>query len=159
MKLRIGQGYDIHQLADGYEFWLGGIFIPHEYGTVGHSDGDALIHAICDAMFGALSLGDIGTHFPDNDPEYKGVDSKILLRETLHKIKSKGYRVNNIDSTVCLERPKLKPYIPEMIATLSEILNINEDQLSIKATTSEKLGFVGREEGIKAYASVLLIAD
>lgn len=159
MKLRIGQGYDIHQLADGYEFWLGGVFIPHEYGSVGHSDGDVLIHAICDAMLGALSLGDIGIHFPDTDPNYKGIDSKILLQETFRKIKARGYKVNNIDSTICLEKPKLKEYIPSMIATLSEILEIAEDQLSIKATTSENLGFVGREEGVKAYASVLLIGN
>lgn len=159
MKLRIGQGYDIHQLAKGYEFWLGGVFIPHEYGSIAHSDGDVLIHAICDAMLGALSLGDIGTHFPDTDPDYKGIDSKILLQETFKKIKVRGYRINNIDSTICLERPKLRQYIPSMVAILSEILEINEDQISIKATTGENLGFIGREEGIKAYASVLLIGS
>ncbi len=159
MKLRIGQGYDVHRLSLGYELWIGGILIPSEYGSVGHSDGDALIHAICDAMFGALSLRDIGCHFSDKNPILKGIDSKVLLEETYKMIKSKGYIINNIDSTVCLQKIKLKNHIPDMINKLSEVLQISEEQISIKATTTEHLGFVGREEGIEAYAVVLLTSN
>ncbi len=157
MQLRIGQGYDVHKLGEGYELWVGGISIPAEYGSIGHSDGDVLIHAICDAMLGALNLRDIGYHFPDTDPELKGIDSKILLQKTYEIIKSKGYVINNIDSTVCLQKVKLKNHIPTMQNTLANVLQIDEDQLAIKATTTEQLGFVGREEGIEAHAVVLLI--
>ncbi|MBS9767488.1 MAG: 2-C-methyl-D-erythritol 2,4-cyclodiphosphate synthase [Flavobacteriaceae bacterium] len=156
MNLRIGQGYDVHQLGEGYELWIGGICIPAEYGSIGHSDGDVLIHAICDALLGALSMKDIGYHFPDTDATYKGIDSKILLQKTYELIKEKGYKINNIDSTVCLQKVKLKPHIPNMISTLAKVLNIDEEQISVKATTTEKLGFVGREEGIEAHAIVLL---
>lgn len=156
MQLRIGQGYDVHQLGEGYELWIGGIFIPSEYGSIGHSDGDVLIHAICDALLGALSLRDIGYHFPDTDSTLKGIDSKILLDKTCQLISSKGYTINNIDSTVCLQSVKLKEHIPSMQAKLAEVLHINESQIAIKATTTEHLGFVGREEGIEAHAVVLL---
>ncbi len=156
MNLRIGQGYDVHQLGEGHELWIGGILIPADYGSIGHSDGDVLIHAICDAMLGALNLRDIGYHFPDNDPDLKGIDSKILLEKTCQIIQKKGYIINNIDSTVCLQKVKLKNHIPTMISKLSEVLQISEDQVSVKATTTERLGFVGREEGIEAQAIVLL---
>lgn len=156
MDFRIGFGYDVHQLKEGIPFWLGGIEIDHTKGSLGHSDGDALIHAICDAMLGAANLGDIGVHFPDTDPSLKGIDSKILLRKTAELIENKGYTVGNIDSTICLQRPKVKSYIPQMQAVLAETLGIDPQQVSIKATTTEKLGFVGREEGISAYAVVLL---
>ena len=157
MSFRIGTGYDVHQLAIGYEFWLGGIKIEHEKGSVGHSDGDVLIHAICDALLGAANLGDIGQHFPDNDIQFKGIDSKILLQRTLDLIKSKAYTIGNIDSVICLQRPKIKDLIPEMKRTLAEVLCISVNDISIKATTTEKLGFIGREEGISATATVLLI--
>lgn len=156
MQLRVGQGYDVHRLGEGYELWIGGIFIPAKYGSIGHSDGDVLIHAICDALLGALSLRDIGYHFPDTDAEYKGIDSKILLKETMELVDAKGYKINNIDSTVCLQAVKLKNHIPIMLTSLAEVLGIAENQISIKATTTEKLGFVGREEGIEAHAIVLL---
>ncbi len=156
MQFRIGQGYDVHKLGKGYKLWIGGISIPAEYGSIGHSDGDVLIHSICDAMLGALNLRDIGYHFPDTDPNLKGVDSKILLQKTYEIIKSKGYKINNIDSTVCLQKVKLKNHIPTMITTLAKVLQITEDQISIKATTTEQLGFVGREEGIEAHAIILL---
>lgn len=157
MNFRIGHGYDVHQLAEGYDFCLGGIVIPHEKGSVGHSDADVLIHAICDAMLGALAMKDIGYHFPDNDNKYKNIDSKILLKEVLQKIKKEGYAINNIDSTICLQRPKIKEYIPKMQSVLAEILEVETNAVSIKATTTEKLGFVGREEGVEAHAVVLLI--
>ncbi len=159
MQFRIGQGYDVHKLGKGYELWVGGISIPAEYGSIGHSDGDVLIHAICDAMLGALNLRDIGYHFPDTDPELKGIDSKILLKKTCEIIKNKGYKINNIDSTVCLQKVKLKNHIPTMIATLEEVMELSENQISIKATTTEKLGFVGREEGVEAHAVVLLTKE
>jgi 2-C-methyl-D-erythritol 2,4-cyclodiphosphate synthase len=155
-NMRIGTGYDVHQLAHGIKFMLGGIHIPFEKGPVAHSDGDVLIHAICDALLGACALGDIGVHFPDNSDDFKGIDSKILLAETLGKIKMKGYKIVNIDSTISLQRPKLKEYIPIMQSVLSRVLDIDIDDISIKATTTEKLGFVGREEGIAAQAVVLL---
>lgn len=154
--LRIGNGYDVHALKEGESLWLGGIKIEHEKGTIAHSDGDVLIHAICDALLGSLSLGDIGYHFPDNDDKYKNIDSKILLKKCYDLIISKGYRIVNIDSIICAQRPKLKDYIPEMKKCLSEVLNIETNQISIKATTTEKLGFVGREEGISSYAVVLI---
>lgn len=156
MKIKVGFGYDVHRLEEGYEFWLGGIKIAHSKGSVGHSDGDTLIHAICDAMLGAANLRDIGNHFPDNDPSLKGIDSKILLKKTNDLIRSKGYIIGNIDSTICLQQPKIKPFIDEMQSTLSNVLEISTEDISIKATTTEKLGFVGREEGVAAYAVVLL---
>jgi 2-C-methyl-D-erythritol 2,4-cyclodiphosphate synthase len=158
LPFRTGFGIDFHQLVEGRELWIGGIKLEHSKGALGHSDADVLLHAICDAMLGALSLGDIGLHFPDTDESFKNIDSKILLQKTIWLVREAGYVVGNIDSTICLESPKIKPYVPEMRKVISEILMINENQVSIKATTSEKMGFVGREEGIAAYATVLLIA-
>jgi 2-C-methyl-D-erythritol 2,4-cyclodiphosphate synthase len=155
-KLRIGLGVDFHQLTEGRDFWLGGVLVPHHKGALGHSDADVLLHAICDAMLGAASLGDIGVHFPDTDNTYKNIDSKILLKRTLELISQKGYQVVNIDSTLCLQAPKIKPYVGQMQETIAGILNISTEEVSIKATTTEKLGFVGREEGVVAYATVLL---
>lgn len=155
-KLRIGLGVDFHQLTEGRDFWLGGVLVPHHKGALGHSDADVLLHAICDAMLGAASLGDIGVHFPDTDNTYKDIDSKILLKRTLELIGQKGYQVVNIDSTLCLQAPKIKPYVVQMQETIAGILNISTEEISIKATTTEKLGFVGREEGVVAYATVLL---
>ena len=159
MKIRVGFGYDVHRLEEGYALWLGGIKVEHSKGSVGHSDGDVLIHAICDAMLGAANLRDIGVHFPDNDKSLKGIDSKILLKKTLEIIKFKGFQIGNIDSTICLQRPKIKDLIPEMQSVLASVLEISNEDLSIKATTTEKLGFVGQEEGIAAYAVVLLEKD
>lgn len=156
MSYRVGLGYDVHRLAKGESLWLGGIEIPHIKGTVAHSDGDVLLHAICDAMLGAAKLRDIGFHFPDTSDDFKNADSKDLLRETNRLVGDKGYRVVNIDATVAAERPKLKNYIPEMEETISGILNIDFDDVGIKATTTEKLGFEGREEGISVQAIVLL---
>lgn len=158
-KVKVGFGYDVHKLEEGYQFWLGGIQVNHTKGSVGHSDGDTLIHAICDAMLGASNLRDIGFQFPDNDPTLKGIDSKILLRKTLELIENKGFRIGNIDTTVCLQQPKIKDYIPEMQETLAKVLNMPKEDLAIKATTTEKLGFTGREEGVAAYAVVLLEKD
>jgi len=155
-KFRIGYGYDVHQLAEGEEFWLGGIKLDYHKGAVGHSDADVLIHVICDALLGATNQRDIGFHFPDTDPKYKGIDSKKLLVETMALIRKNGYEVGNIDATISLQQPKIKPVIPEMIKCLSEVMEINADDLSIKATTTEKLGFVGREEGVDAHAVVLV---
>lgn len=155
-KLRIGLGVDFHQLTEGRDFWLGGVLVPHHKGALGHSDADVLLHAICDAMLGAASLGDIGVHFPDTDNTYKNIDSKILLKRSLELITQKGYQVVNIDSTLCLQAPKIKPYVGQMQETIAGILNISTEEVSIKATTTEKLGFVGREEGVVAYATVLL---
>lgn len=156
MKIRVGFGYDVHQLEVGYQLWLGGIHVNHTKGSVGHSDGDVLIHAICDAMLGAANLRDIGIHFPDTDKSLKGIDSKVILKQTFEIIQSKGYAIGNIDSTICLQKPKIKDLIPEMQRVLANVLGISVDDLSIKATTTEKLGFVGKEEGIAAYAVVLL---
>ena len=156
MSFRIGIGFDVHQLAEGYDLWLGGIKVPHSKGTVGHSDGDVLIHAICDAMLGAAALRDIGFHFPDNDPTLKGIDSKILLKKTLQLVVDAGYVIGNIDSTICMQSPKLKDYIPTMQVTLESVLGLQIGTVSVKATTTERLGFVGREEGVSAYATVLL---
>lgn len=156
MKIRVGMGYDVHQLVPERDLWLGGVKIPFERGLLGHSDADVLIHAICDALLGAANLRDIGFHFPDRDPKYKGVDSKILLAETVRLLKEKGYNVGNIDATVCAERPKLNPHIPEMQKVLAEVMQVPEDCVSLKATTTEKLGFTGREEGISAYAVALI---
>jgi len=156
MAYRIGQGIDFHQLVEGRDLWLGGVKIPHSKGALGHSDADVLLHAICDAMLGALALGDIGTHFPDTSAEFKNIDSKILLKRSYDLITGKGYHVVNIDSTLCLEKPKIKPYVDEMRHVIAAIVHIAIDDISIKATTTEKMGFVGREEGLVAYASVLL---
>ena len=154
--MRIGFGYDVHQLVEGRELWLGGIRIDHCLGLLGHSDADVLIHAICDALLGAANMRDIGYHFPDTAAETDGIDSKILLRKTIDLIATKGYRVGNIDATVCAQRPKLNPHIPAMQQCLSEVMGIDADAVSIKATTTERLGFTGREEGISAYAVCLL---
>jgi 2-C-methyl-D-erythritol 2,4-cyclodiphosphate synthase len=156
MNYRIGFGYDVHRLLDGKPLWLGGVRIQHYRGSIGHSDADVLLHAICDALLGAAALGDIGTHFPDTDPAYKGISSSILLRKTGELLHSKGYGIGNIDTTVCLETPKIKPYVPEMQAIIASTLGIREDQVSVKATTEEKLGFTGREEGVSAYAVALI---
>lgn len=156
MSYRIGSGIDFHELVEGKEFWLGGVQIPHYKGAVGHSDADVLLHAICDALLGALCLGDIGKHFPNTDPAYKGIDSKILLQKTIALINDRQYKVVNIDSSICLENPKILSYVPAMQKSIAAILQIEESDISIKATTTEKLGFVGREEGIVAYATVLL---
>lgn len=159
MKIRVGFGFDVHRLVEGRELWLGGIKLEHELGLLGHSDADVLIHAICDALLGAANMRDIGYHFPDNTGEFKNIDSKILLARTVDLIATKGYRVGNIDATVCAERPKLKARIPEMQEVLAHVMNIEPEDVSIKATTTEKLGFTGREEGISAYATVLIERD
>lgn len=156
MSYRIGQGIDFHQLEEGRDFWLGGIHIPHHKGAVGHSDADVLLHAICDAMLGALGLGDIGVHFPDTDASLKGIDSKILLKKSYDLIKEKGYGIVNIDSTLLLQKPKISPYVPKMQETIAGILELAIEDVSIKATTTEKLSFIGREEGVVATANVLL---
>ena len=153
---RIGLGYDVHQLTRGRKLILAGVEIPHELGLHGHSDADVLIHSICDALLGAANLGDIGKHFPDNDPNYKGVDSKILLKEVMIMIREKGYEIGNVDSTICLQKPKIGQFIPEMQKVLARCIGIDIDLVSIKATTTEKLSFVGREEGVSAYAVVLI---
>lgn len=159
MKIRIGLGYDVHQLVEGRELWLGGIKIDHRLGLLGHSDADVLIHAICDALLGAANMRDIGYHFPDTAASTLDIDSKILLRKTIDLIAGKGYRVGNIDVTVCAERPKLNPHIPDMKDCLAKVMGIDVEDVSIKATTTEKLGFTGREEGISAYAVVLIEKD
>jgi 2-C-methyl-D-erythritol 2,4-cyclodiphosphate synthase len=153
---RIGFGFDTHKLEFNHDFWLGGILIPHPKGAAGHSDADTLIHAIIDALLGAAGLRDIGSQFPDNAAEFKGIDSKVLLARTMEMIAAKGFVIGNIDSTIVLQSPKISQYIPSMMETLAAVMKINADQLSIKAKTSEKLGFIGREEGISAYAVVLL---
>jgi 2-C-methyl-D-erythritol 2,4-cyclodiphosphate synthase len=153
---RIGYGIDYHQLTEGRDFWLGGILIDHYKGALGHSDADVLLHAICDALLGAVNAGDIGTHFPDTDMAFKNIDSKILLSRCAEIIDEKGYQVVNIDSTLCLEKPKIKPYIPQMQEAIANCLKLDQELISIKATTTEKMGFVGREEGVVAHASVLL---
>lgn len=156
MKVRVGFGFDVHQLVEGREFVLGGIKIEHHKGALGHSDADTLIHAICDALLGAANLGDIGIHFPDSSIDFKGIDSKILLAKTVQLVREKGYSISNIDTTVCLQKPKIKEFIPEMKAILAKTMSISEDDISIKATTTEKLGYVGREEGVSAYAVALI---
>ena len=155
--MRIGYGYDVHQLKEGEEFWLGGIKIAHTHGAVGHSDADVLIHVICDALLGAANLRDIGFHFSDTDPQYKGIDSKILLKNTLSLIRERGYEIGNIDTTICLQVPKINPHIPAMKKCLAEVMDISEEDISIKATTTEQLGFVGKKEGISAHAVVLIL--
>ena len=156
MSYRIGLGVDFHQLTEGRKLWIGGIEIPHYKGAIGHSDADVLLHAICDAMLGALSLGDIGVHFPNTSPEFKDIDSKILLQRTFELIRKEGYAIVNIDSTLCLELPKIKPYVPDMRETIARIVGIAVRDISIKATTTEKMGFAGWAEGLMAYATVLL---
>ncbi|MEQ9402153.1 MAG: 2-C-methyl-D-erythritol 2,4-cyclodiphosphate synthase [Cyclobacteriaceae bacterium] len=158
-NIRTGYGYDVHALAEGVDFWLGGIKIPHTHGAFGHSDADVLIHVICDALLGAANMRDIGFHFSDQDPKFKGIDSKILLKEVIELIGSKGYKIGNIDSTVCLQQPKINPHIPEMKKCLAKVMKISEEDLSIKATTTERLGFVGKEEGVAAHAVVLIYGD
>ncbi len=155
--LRIGSGYDVHQLAQGRELWLGGVLIPHEKGLLGHSDADVLLHAITDAILGALAMGDIGMHFPDTDPRWKGADSKVLLKEVVAKVNAAGWRIGNVDSTVVMERPKLRPHIDTMRAAIAPLLGIPVDSVSVKATTNEKMGFAGREEGVLAQAVVLMV--
>ena len=156
MKIRVGMGYDVHQLVEGRELWLGGIKIEHSLGLLGHSDADVLIHAICDALLGAANMRDIGYHFPDTSADTLNIDSKILLRKVVDLIATKGYHVGNIDATVCAERPKINPHIPAMKTCMANVMGIDEDDISIKATTTEKLGFTGREEGMSAYAVVLI---
>ena len=156
MSLRIGYGYDVHQLAEGEDLIVGGIHVPYHIGSVGHSDADVLLHVICDALLGALALGDIGTHFPDTDPAYKGIDSKVLLKRTYELVKQEGWALVNVDSTVCLQLPKLKPHIPTMQAIVAKLLDVEPNQIGIKATTTERLGFVGAQKGISAHAVVLL---
>lgn len=156
MKVRVGFGYDVHQLVEGRDLILGGIKIEHDKGLLGHSDADVLLHAVCDALLGAASMRDIGYHFPDTSADTQGIDSKIILRKTIDLLATKGYKVGNIDATICAERPKLNPYVPAMKACMAQIIGCDEDDISIKATTTEKLGFTGREEGMAAYAVCLI---
>lgn len=157
MKIRVGMGYDVHKLVEGRDLWLGGIKMEHTHGLLGHSDADVLIHAICDAILGAANMRDIGYHFPPvKGNEFENIDSKVLLRKTIEIVAAKGYSVGNVDATICAERPKMNPRIPEMKVVLADVMGVDEDCVSIKATTTEKLGFTGREEGISAYAVVLL---
>lgn len=156
MSFRIGFGYDVHRLEEGIPFWLGGVEIKHHQGSLGHSDADVLLHAICDAMLGAAALGDIGMHFPDTDPAYKDISSSILLHQTGKLLRSHGYEIGNIDSTICLQSPKIKDHIPQMRKQIAETLGLSADQISVKATTEEMLGFTGREEGVSAYAVILI---
>ena len=155
---RIGFGFDVHRLSEGYPLWMGGVRLEHSKGLEGHSDADVLIHAICDALLGAAALRDIGYHFPPSDPQYKGIDSKILLARVMELVRSQGYELGNIDSTIAAEQPKLNPHIPDMQRVLAEVIQVEVSNISLKATTTEKLGFTGREEGISAYAVALLIA-
>jgi 2-C-methyl-D-erythritol 2,4-cyclodiphosphate synthase len=159
MSYRIGSGIDFHQLVPGRDLWIGGVKIPHTKGALGHSDADVLLHAVCDAMLGALSLGDIGVHFPDTDVSYKNIDSKILLAQSFELIKNKGYKVVNVDTTLCLQEPKIKPYVAAMQQVMASILQVTIDDVSVKATTTENMGFVGREEGLMAYATILLCKE
>lgn len=156
MKIRVGFGFDVHRLKDDHPFILGGINIPHTKGAFGHSDADVLLHVICDALLGAANLRDIGFHFPDTDPNLKNVDSKLLLQKTVVLLKKKGYTVSNLDCTICLQKPKINPFIPRMKEVISKIIGVEEDAVSIKATTTEKLGFVGKEEGVSAYCVCLI---
>jgi len=159
MKIRVGFGYDVHQLTENRELWLGGVQIPHDKGALGHSDADVLLHAICDSLLGAAGKRDIGFYFPDTSSEFKNIDSKILLQRTIQVLKDDGWKVGNIDSTLCMERPKIMSFVPEMKKVISAICEVEEDDVSIKATTSEKMGFVGREEGVNAYAVALIQKD
>ncbi len=159
MKIRVGFGFDVHRLVPDRELWLGGIKIDHSLGLLGHSDADVLIHAICDALLGAANMRDIGYHFPDTSADTLNIDSKILLKKTIDLIATKGYRLGNVDATICAERPKINPHVEAMKACLAKVMNTDEENISIKATTTEKLGFTGREEGISAYATVLIEKD
>lgn len=159
MKVRVGMGFDVHRLVEGRDLWLGGIKIPHTLGLLGHSDADVLIHAICDALLGAANMRDIGFHFPDTSDEFHNIDSKILLRKTMELVRAKGYELGNIDATICAERPKINPHIETMQQCLAEVMGVDADDISIKATTTERLGFTGREEGISAYAVALLCRE
>ena len=159
MKIRVGFGFDVHRLVPDRELWLGGIKLDHSLGLLGHSDADVLIHAICDALLGAANMRDIGYHFPDTSADTLNIDSKILLKKTVDLIATKGYRLGNVDATICAERPKINPHVEAMKACLAKVMNTDEDNISIKATTTEKLGFTGREEGISAYATVLIEKD
>ncbi|RED98894.1 2-C-methyl-D-erythritol 2,4-cyclodiphosphate synthase [Marinoscillum furvescens] len=158
-NIRVGYGYDVHALAEGVDFWLGGIQIPHTHGAYGHSDADVLIHVICDALLGAANMRDIGYHFSDTDPKFKGIDSKILLKDVIKIIGEKGYKVGNVDATVCLQRPKIGPHIEQMKTTLAQVMDVDVEDVSVKATTTEKLGFVGKEEGVAAHAVVLIYKE
>lgn len=155
-NFRVGFGYDVHQLAPNHELWLGGIRVEHELGAVGHSDADVVLHVICDALLGAANMRDIGFHFPDTDPAYKGIDSKILLRDTMKLLRDAGYELGNIDVTLALQRPKVKPLIPAMCEKIAEVAKVDRSRISVKATTTEKLGFVGEEKGVSAYAVALI---
>ncbi len=159
MKIRVGFGFDVHKLVEDRELWIGGIKLEHEKGLLGHSDADVLLHAICDALLGAAHMRDIGYHFPDTASEYEMIDSKILLKKTVGLIATKGYTVGNIDATICAERPKMKNHIPAMQKCIADVIGIDEEDVSVKATTTEKLGFTGRQEGISAYATVLIQKD
>ena len=156
MKIRVGMGFDVHQLVEGRDLWMGGIKLEHAKGLLGHSDADVLLHAVCDALLGAANMRDIGYHFPDTSTETDGMDSKIILKKTIELIAQKGYRLINIDATICAERPKMTPHIPAMKECMAQVIGCDADDISIKATTTEKLGFTGREEGISAYAVVLI---
>lgn len=156
MDIRVGMGYDVHQLVEGRDLWMGGIKLEHSLGLLGHSDADVLIHAICDAILGAANMRDIGYHFPDTSADTDGMDSKIILKKTIELVATKGYLLGNIDATICAEKPKMNPHIPQMQQTLAEVIGCHSDQISIKATTTERLGFTGRQEGISAYAVALL---
>tara|TARA_B110000444_G_scaffold69495_1_gene65270 strand:+ start:6292 stop:6771 length:480 start_codon:yes stop_codon:yes gene_type:complete len=156
MNIRVGFGFDVHRLEEGEDFWLGGILVPHSKGSVGHSDADVLIHTICDAILGAANLRDIGFHFPDTSEKYKGIDSKILLKDVMKLLRKEGFELGNIDATIALQNPKVNPYVPEMKNILAQVMSISPSQVSLKATTTEKLSFVGREEGVSAYAVVLI---
>ncbi len=156
MKIRVGFGYDVHKLEAGEDFWLGGIKVPHTHGAVGHSDADVLIHVICDALLGAANMRDIGYHFSDQDPQFKGIDSKILLKDVVKLISDKGFSIGNIDATICLQQPKVNPHVPAMKSCLAQVMGVDEEDVSIKATTTERLGFVGKQEGVAAYATVLI---
>ena len=159
MDIRVGFGFDVHQLVEERDFWLGGILIPYSKGALGHSDADVILHSICDALLGAAALGDIGKHFPDTSNDFKNIDSKILLKKVCELILENGYSISNIDTTLCLEKPKIAPYIPQMRNAISKVMNLDEARISIKATTNEKMGFVGREEGIVSYAVALIKKD
>lgn len=159
MKIRTGIGFDVHRLEAGLSLWLGGVLVPHEKGCIAHSDGDVLIHAICDALLGAAGMGDIGYHFPDTALEFKGIDSKLLLKRTVELIRKQGYEIGNVDSVICMQRPKLRPFIEDMQHTLAAVMQVAPEDVSVKATTTEKLSFEGREEGVSAYATVLLTKE
>lgn len=156
MKMRVGMGFDVHQLKEGQDFWLGGIKLPASKGAVGHSDADVLIHALCDALLGAANLGDIGYHFSNTDPEWKGKESSFFLKEVVKMLKVRGWEIENVDCTLCLENPKINPHIPAMKKVLAQLMKVEEDAISIKATTNELMGYVGREEGVNAYAVALI---